>query len=69
MIHLGGGGNALFSSNCDTCGSIPIYADYATYVVSTVDRVTAQIKISDHVIKIKDFITANNISINLGKWR
>ena len=35
----------LFTDNCDNCGSVPIYADNATFVINTVDRITAQTKI------------------------
>ena len=57
----------LFTENCRVCGTIPTYADDATYVIATRDRFTAQEKITKNTKKIKLFLEANGLSINLGK--
>ena len=64
-IH--GEGINLFSNNCNKCGSIPTYADDASYVITTKTRYEAQEKINKNVLKIKQFLDANSLSINLGK--
>ena len=57
----------LFTDNCDDCGSLPVYADDATYVVATKTRAQAQLKLTENTTKIAQFLTANSLSINLGK--
>ena len=57
----------LFSDNCKKCGTIPTYADDATYIVTTSSRFEAQMKITENVDKIKKFLVANQLTINLGK--
>ena len=57
----------LFTDNCQKCGSIPTYADDSTYTVSTKTRFEAQEKISENILKIKSFLDANSLSINIGK--
>ena len=59
--------NRLFTENCKSCGSVPSYADDSSFVVTTKTRYLAQEKISSNIKKIKDFLDANTLSINLGK--
>ena len=42
----------LFTDNCNDCGSVPVYANDATYVVSTKSRFQAQQKITENTNKI-----------------
>ena len=57
----------LFTDNCQECGSIMTYADDSTYVVSTKTRFAAQIKITENIQRIKTYLDANSLSINMGK--
>ena len=57
----------LFDDNCNSCGSVPTFTDDSTYVISTSTRYKTQEKISMNIRKIKNFMDANVLSINLGK--
>ena len=57
----------LFENNCDKCGQIPTYADDSTVVVTTSTRFQAQEKIDIIIDKVKTFLAANSLSLNLGK--
>ena len=57
----------LFTDNCEKCGIIPTYADDSTIVISTSNRYEAQELIIDTTDKVKTFLDANSLSLNLGK--
>ena len=57
----------LFDDNCVKCGQIPTYADDSTVVISTDNRFEAQSKIVSIIDSVKTFLTANSLSLNLGK--
>ena len=57
----------LFDDNCVKCGQIPTYADDSTVVLTTDNRFDAQTKIVSIVDRVKTFLTANSLSLNLGK--
>ena len=59
--------NKLFNDNCNQCGSIPMYADDATLLVISKDRFTAQEILNTKIPKIKEYMDANALTINLGK--
>ena len=61
----------LFGANCKLCGGLPVYADDATYVISSRSRQYIQvmikdrlIRIKDRLIRIKDFLSSNMFAIN-----
>ena len=57
----------LFTDNCSKFGSIPTYAADLMYQVSTNTRFEAQEKINVNIEKIKTFLDANSLSINMDK--
>ena len=57
----------LFTDNCAKCGFIPTYADDSTIVITSSNRYEAQEQIIDTTDKIKIFLDANSLSLNLGK--
>ena len=59
--------NKLFNDNCSKCGLIPMYADDATLLVIANDRFTAQETINSKIPKIKEYMDANALTINLRK--
>ena len=61
------GNEKLFTDNCKSCGSLPTYADDSTFIITTKSRFETQIKIVKMIEKIKTFLDANSLAINLGK--
>ena len=57
----------LFTENCENCGQIPTYADDSTVVLSTSSRFETQDKIISIIERVKTFLVANSLSLNLGK--
>ena len=57
----------LFGSNCPECGSVPAYADDATYCITSNSRFTNQQKITKNAEKLKNDLGANKLSINMSK--
>ena len=66
-VHIKTNDSDLFDDNCVTCGQMPTYADDSTVVISTKNRFEAQDKIVSIIDKVKTFLTANSLSLNLGK--
>ena len=54
----------LFSDNCSNCGSLPSFADDATYVISKKTRQELQEKIDVNMDKIKKFLNNNDLTVN-----
>ena len=59
--------SSLFTDNCSSCGQIPTYADDSTIVVTTKNRCAAQIRIIEVTNRVKEFLNANSLTINLDK--
>ena len=59
--------SVLFPYNCGTCGTVPSYADDATFVVETKTRESSQIKIENAATLIKNFFNSQELSVNLSK--
>ena len=57
----------LFGDNCRSCGSVPSYADDATYVVESKTREISQIKIEEATTKLKNFLNSQNLCVNMEK--
>ena len=57
----------LFTENCEKCGQMPTYADDSTVVITASNRVTAQERIVVIIDRVKNFLAANSLSLNLGK--
>ena len=57
----------LFTDNCKSCGSLPIYADDLTFIIMTNSRFETQEIIVETIDKIKKFLNSNSLAINLGK--
>ena len=57
----------LFDDNCDRCGQMPTYADDSTVVIVTKTRFEAQERITLIIVRVKQFLAANALSLNLGK--
>ena len=57
----------VLGENCPICGLIPTYADDSSYLISSSSRYTIQEKITNNSIKIKNFLTDNQLSINMSK--
>ena len=57
----------LFTDICVDCGQMPTYADDSTVVISTRSRFRAQEKVIAITDRVKNFLTANSLSLNLGK--
>ena len=57
----------LFNENCDACGLMPTYADDTTVVIATSSRFESQEKISKIIDRVKKFLVANSLSLNIGK--
>ena len=58
---------ALFPNNCRQCGSVPSFADDATFVVQTKNRIESQDKIDNATTKIKNFLNSQELVVNLSK--
>ena len=59
--------SVLFTENCKSCGQMPTYADDSTVVITTKTRFAAQERIIVVINKVKNFLAANSLSLNLGK--
>ena len=57
----------LFGDNCRKCGSVPSFADDATFVVETKDRVASQEKIEKAAENIQNFLNSQDLVVNLSK--
>ena len=57
----------LFGDSCHKCGNITNYADDSTYYISDKSRETLQEKIISKLEKIKQFLVANRLTINILK--
>ena len=57
----------LFGDNCRHCGSVPCYADDATFVVETKNRDLSQKKIEDATTKMKNFLNSQDLCVNMEK--
>ena len=57
----------LFTENCDRCRQMPTYADDSTVVITTSSRFQAQERIIIIIERVKSFLAANSLSLNLGK--
>ena len=58
---------SLFNSNCKTCRMIPCYADDAMYHIGTKHRNLSKEILTEKVDKIKSFLNAQELVINVGK--
>ena len=66
-VHAKTDASDLFDDNCEVCGQMPTYADDSTVVITTSTRFQAQDKIVTIIDKVKTFLAANSLSLNLGK--
>ena len=66
-VHVRNDDSELFTENCKTCGQMPTYADDSTVVITTTNRFSAQDRINIIIDRVKDFLAANSLSLNLGK--
>ena len=66
-VHVKTDDSDLFDDNCVTCGQLPTYADDSTVVISSDTRFDAQEKIVTIIDRVKTFLSANTLSLNLGK--
>ena len=57
----------LFTDNCPTCGVIPTYADDSTMAITTNTRFEAQELLNSNMYKMKKYLDANSLSMNMGK--
>ena len=57
----------LFPTDCLRCGTITQYADDATYVVSSIDRIRNQQKLSENIENLRTFLETNELTINADK--
>ena len=64
-VHVGG--QKLFTNNCKLCGQMPMYANDSTVIISTKTRFQSQERITELITKIKSFLDAKSLSMNLGK--
>ena len=65
--HVRDANSTLFTENCKTCGMMPTYADDSTVVIVTKTRFAAQEKIVVVIDRVRKFLAANSLSLNLGK--
>ena len=54
----------LFSKDCSKCGTLPVFADDAQYVITSRNRYQNQIKIEENFEKLKEFFNDNGLQIN-----
>ena len=57
----------LFTSQCDNCGVLVSYADDATFVVSSKQRVNNQLRLNITLAKLEEFLNCNELAINTSK--
>ena len=56
-----------YSSHCQKCGGVTIYADDSTYTVSDKDQEKLSEKISGKFKSMADYLTANKLKVNSDK--
>ena len=61
--------NKLFSDNCTKCGSLPCFADDATFIISRKTRPELQEKITENMKTIKTFLNNNDLTVNESKTK
>ena len=66
-VHVKSDDSNLFDDNCEKCGQIPTYADDSTVVIVTRNRFQAQDRIVTILDRVKSYLAANSLSLNLGK--
>ena len=59
--------SVLFPVICRSCGSLPSFADDATFVIETKKREDSQQKIVNDSEKIKNFLNSQELVVNLSK--
>ena len=59
----------LFGESCKNCGSLSMYADDATLVISNKFRKDNQARISQLLDKMKIFLSENRLHLNVGKTK
>ena len=59
----------LFGTPCNTCGEVITYADDSTYHIANKKRTENQEKINTNILKIKQFMNNNDLSMNIGKTK
>ena len=57
----------LFGENCRKCGQVVSYADDTTYQIDNKLRCQNQVKINKNLIKFEEFLTDNDLVVNMGK--
>ena len=58
---------SLFGRNCSHCGSLTCYADDAMFTTASYTRGENQDKITENLENIKNYLTANKMSVNEDK--
>ena len=59
----------LFGTPCNTCGEIITYSDDSTYHIANKKRAENQDKINKNILRIKQFMNNNDLSMNIGKTK
>ena len=59
--------NDLFGDSCDKCGNVTNYADDSTVHIASKHRNTVQLLLVQKLDKLKEFLTANRLTINVSK--
>ena len=57
----------LFSTRCLKCGEVPAYTDNATVIAASSSRPVNQMKIEDNLMKMENFLSDNQLSMNKSK--
>ena len=57
----------LFGDQCHLCGNLTQYADDASYHIASKQRNRNQVKLSQNLDKLADFLNANQLTINQDK--
>ena len=57
----------LFGDNCRNCGSVPSYADDATFVIESKNREISQSKIEEATTSMKNFLNSQDLCVNMEK--
>ena len=67
LVHLDT--QKLFTPECESCGSVTLYADDATFHVSNKQREHNQNKLIENLEKLNFFLNANCMTINMEKTK
>ena len=59
----------LFGTPCPRCGELITYADDSTYHIANRKRADNQKKISTNILRLKQYMNNNELSINIGKTK